>query len=343
MTLVFMDGCSHYATANIGEKWTTQASGPTIVAGGRWPGTSFLRSPNNSGSATYSFIGTPSKVVVGFAFRFTASSGTSVTVMQVLESGSEQLSYRLVSNTGVLTLTRAGTVLATASPLAAGVWHYIELEADIDNVAGTYKMRLNGGPMPGVPDATGVDTQNTANASWNGFRFGNTSTNSGNLDMTDLYLLDGSGSTNNSLLGDCRIETLFPTAAGNYTQLTPSAGANFAAVDEAAPNTTDYVTSTVDDQIDSYTMADLSAITGNVFGAQGVAYAMKTTTGAKRIALFRRASDGNDWTSLEQYLSGAFRYYLEQFDVDRRAGPSTAGWTIGTINGLEFGAKAKAP
>ena len=47
----------------------------------------------------------------------------------------------------------------------------------------------------------------------------------GTLDIDDLYICDGTGSApHNTFLGDCRVDTLLPTADGTAQQWTPSTG-----------------------------------------------------------------------------------------------------------------------
>jgi hypothetical protein len=61
-----------------------------------------------------------------------------------------------------------------------------------------------------------------------------------------VYVLDNTGTQNNDLIGDCRIETLYPNGAGNYAQLSANgAGTNYGCVNEhPADDDTTYVPGT---------------------------------------------------------------------------------------------------
>ena len=95
--------------------------------------------------------------------------------------------------------------------------------------------------------AAGQDTRGvTANATADGLQLGMGSIPNGTptWDVDDLYVLDGTASTpaNNDFLGDVRVEGLDPNAAGSNAAWTPSAGANYACVNETPPtDDTSYV------------------------------------------------------------------------------------------------------
>ena len=59
--------------------------------------------------------------------------------------------------------------------------------------------------------------------------------------LDDIYVADSSGTFNNDLLGDIRIDNVHPNGAGNYTQFTPSAGANYECVDDNPYDAANYV------------------------------------------------------------------------------------------------------
>ena len=49
--------------------------------------------------------------------------------------------------------------------------------------------------------------------------------------LDDFYILDGERSVANDFLGDCRIDTIFPEANGDYAQFTPVGGSNYECVE----------------------------------------------------------------------------------------------------------------
>ena len=58
---------------------------------------------------------------------------------------------------------------------------------------------------------------------------------------------------------------------------------HYTLVDDAAPNTTDYVSSATVGQRDTYGMQDLTAATGTIYGVQLNLAALKSDAGARSI------------------------------------------------------------
>jgi hypothetical protein len=160
-------------------------------------------------------------------------------------------------------------------------------------------------------------------------------------DFDDLYVCDGTGSAPaNDFLGDCRVEAIFPSGNGNSSVLVGSDGNstdNYLLVDEAAPNTTDYVESSTVTDKDTYAYGNLAATTGTVFGVQPVPFAAKTDAGTRSIVSVARVS-ATEVDSAAKTLSTTYTYYP---DV-REAKPGGGAWAIGDVNGAEFGVKINA-
>ena len=130
-------------------------------------------------------------------------------------------------------------------------WHMIELRNDIHATAGVFQVRLDGVL---VVDFAG-NTKPTADTliqyyvmsglgPWALRKF------------DDIAINDTVGPTDFLWPGDGRVIALVPNAAGTYTDLTPSAGANWQCVDERpSDGDTSYVESSTVDQKDSYNLA----------------------------------------------------------------------------------------
>lgn len=280
-----------------------------------------------------------STLVVGFAFRRPNIPSSEDIIVRFLETGTEHVSVRMNASTGVLTVSRNGTTLATSSAtININIWYYIEFKATISDTVGTYELRVNG---TNVASGSGADTRNGGTGVINQLNFGG-ATNTGDVDIDDIYWLDTSGSApNNDFLGDVKVECILPNGNGNSSQFTGSDGDsidNYLLVDENNLDTADYVQSTANDQIDEYTFGDLTVTTGTVYGVQINASALKTDAGAKSIALMTRRS-GTDYASSDQALSTSQQIHSQIREQD----PSTsAAWTISGVNAAEFGVKSRA-
>lgn len=178
-----------------------------------------------------------------------------------------------------------GTLIGTRSDpcVAAGGYHHIEIKAKIDNSVGYVEVRINGVTKLNL---TGVDTQNTANATAAQVAFGmNGSVLSGpagfgTFDVDDVYAWDDDASDlENTIvdwIGDKGAYLRKPIADTATSGFARSSGANnYPLIDEVPPVNTDYLT---DATGTARTIVEVEAIPGNV--AEVIAW-MPVTYGRK--------------------------------------------------------------
>lgn len=342
--LRFCDSFDHYATAQIGQKWTTLGAGGSIAAGGRHG--SRLQLLSATGAVTKT-LDAQQTWIVGVAI-FSADVGSPSTnptgIIALLDAGTVQMDVRMNDATNrQLTITRNGTVLATGTTsLALSTWYFIEFKVFIHDTTGTAELKINGVTELSL---TNVDTKNTANASANAVRLGAAGASSGGTQATwlfdDFYVCDGQGATNNNFLGDVRVEAIFPDGNGNSSQMLGSDGNstdNYLLVDEATPNDdTDYVSEDTVDQKDTYAYGSVTPGSGTVHGVQVLPYARKTDAGARSIKSVARVS-GTEEDSATKVLSMSYLYLS---DI-RETKPGGGAWSISDVNGAEFGVKLVA-
>lgn len=337
MSLIFMDGFDHYATADITKKWTSQSgSGLSIGSAGRRL-SGQLRLTNNACHITKTFAANASWVI-GFAFSTIALPTGALTLALLLDAGTQQCELRLNAD-GTLSVTRAGTSVAggtSASAISAGAYYYIEWKVTIaDSIgANSCKVRISGVDVLTLP--AGTDLKNTANSYATQVRIGNATTTSNTSDYDDLYICDQNGSTNNDFLGDCRVDTQFPNADGATTNFVTSSGTtHYTLVDEAAPNTTDYVDSATVGDRDLYEFANLTALSAStVYGVQVSTAALKDDAGSRSIAVTARSASTNV-DGATQALSTSQLIHSSIFETDS----ASAAWTQSSVDAAQFGIK----
>ena len=272
-----------------------------------------------------------SKIIVGFALSCSTVSDWNRLDFRADGGAITHISIYVTSN-GSIQIRRAGTALATSASgiVAHYVWNYIECSATIHDSTGTVDVHCNG---VSVVSFTG-DTRNggtSTNIDTIAFQ-GTTAVGNVNY-IDDVYFCDDSGlAPYNTFLGDVRVYTLVPDAAGSSTQLTPSSGANYTTVDELPYSSTDYVSGTAG-QTDLYSTANLPGGTGIIYGVQTNAIVKKT--------------DAGNISGKTAIKSGATTYYgtttaLGTTDVTlidtRSLDPSTsAAWTSTGVNNIEIG------
>lgn len=346
MSLLFIDGCSHYSTNQIGRKYNNQVNtNGTITINNttpRFTGSSHLRIVAGSFSSTYvvKTLAASATWVVGFAYRTSSIGGGegSWYPLGIRDNGVRQVELKLNSN-GTISITRNQNALTGGTSvlaLSANTWYYIEWKVTVaDSIgANTCQVYVNGIQWLNV--TTGQDTKNTANATADGFYFGdeNGSADGVTQDFTDIYIDNGT-----TFLGPQRVETLYPTGGGNSSQFTPSAGSNYQCVDETPPtDDTDYVESTTAGHIDTYAMGDLSSTPASIAAVQISSTDRKTDAGAKTINhAIRRSSTNYFGADIAQGDSYLINYTIWSTD------PSTsAAWTASGINAAEVGQKLVA-
>lgn len=154
-----------------------------------------------------------------------------------------------------------------------------------------------------------------------------------NLD--DVYILDTTGSTNNSFLGDSRIVTLRPAAAGASTDFTPSAGDNYECVDDApgADDDASYVEAATTGMIDMYKSTTVSELPTAIHAVQLRSTSRKTDAGSMGVR--NRLTSGSTTVSGHTpALSTDYSVNVDVFEADPDTGNA---WTLGGVNSIEAG------
>lgn len=343
MALIFFDGFDTYGTSNLLLDWTQSIGTNAINAAGGRRGGGALYSPNNahlnSGSTPVHLVSRslPSNFttfICGVAFEASGFHAVK-NIITFRDSGTRQLEVG-VNTAGQLFVSRAGTVLAASgASIAANVYNYIEIKATINNTTGSYEVRLNGA---NVLSATNVDTQNTTNAFINEVALGAYERALGDLTncthkYDDFYFCDTTGSTNNDFLGDIRIDAIYPTADGFYTQWTTSTGADhYALVDETDPNTTDYNSDGTIGNKDSYVMQNPPALLSQtIHGVKAKVAALKDDAGARSIKVGVRSGSTNGLSAAKS-LGTSQAYHSHILETDPNTG---SAWTPAAVDAVE--------
>jgi hypothetical protein len=177
----------------------------------------------------------------------------------VLDNGSPQWSLIVFQNGAVGILTGSytgGTVIYQTGPGVVMANSYPSFECSIPVGASvTAQVWMNGAQ---IINASGINTQSTANAYFNQVAIGdldNSGLGGSRFYMDDFRVWDSTGGTQNAALGtDSRMVTKLASGAGAFTQWTPNgAAANWQCVDDDPPDDdTSYVSGATIGLQDSY-------------------------------------------------------------------------------------------
>jgi hypothetical protein len=336
MALRFIDGFDHYAAADITQKWPQSATGTQILSGAARTG-GFGCRLNGGNQPIVKTIDSQATWIVGFAYRAEVAQPIDNPIIQFKDTISTLHVDLRINAAGHFYFTRNGTQLGSVWTYTFPVnqYIYIEVKVTISDTVGVAVLKING-----VTDInlSSQDTRNAGNSTADTIYLGGASNSGSSLDYDDVYICDGTGGSNNDFLGDCKVETLVPTGAGNSTQWTPSTGSNWQNVDDAAPNgDTDYNSDgTVSDK-DTYAMSNLATTSGTVFGVQEIWSGKKDDAGSRSVhGVVRSGSSESNGADISLNTS-----YVQRQDMFETK-PGGGAWSISDVNAMEAGVAVAA-
>jgi hypothetical protein len=300
---------------------TRYASGSRATNGGR---AETFKTADRHATCTFGLAFVMSSAASGSGRSALTMSTTDGQLDLWLESGGAISVRKGASNSGTIVAQTAAGVWS------ANVWYYVEVQVTLGS-SGSAEIKVNEVSRASV---SGVDTRpnSTGSPVFSGVIWRAWITDSYSID--DGYVTNGAGSTNTGYLGDVRVEAILPTGDGNYSEWDGSDGNsvnNYQLVDDVSM--TDYVTTAVDGERDSYAMANLpAAVSGKtVFGAIGFAQANCAAV-PRRLKQMARLS-GTNLDSGEQQLTTGNLWYYEPFETK----PGGGAWATSDIDSAEFG------
>jgi len=340
MALLFVEGFERYgssagAPTGLATKYS-EVGGTTNTAliAGRIAGLGLKvhMAPSGSPHIVPASFGNLATWIIGFGFR-TGDELVSTRIFSLYDSATEQFALRQTS-AGELAVYR-GTTLITGGTsgvvLATNTWYYIEVKVTLGNT-GSYEVRLNGINI--LSDGS-EDTTATANnyaqtiRLWGAFN----SDPDTQFAFDDMYICDSSGSVNNDFLGPRKVVTLFPNGAGDSTQLTPSSGSNYQAVDDR-PHDSDgtYVESATGGHQDLYHFENGNFLTIN--GVQISAICKETDASPFDIKL---VSKTGSTVSGGSNIAVGNPSYTTRSRIMEANPDTTAAWTDSDVDSAQFG------
>ena len=336
MALLWIEGFETCGTANppdgLEEKYNTsnRVNLTDTTTGRSGTGTAWLANTSASAYIQTATIGSTDEFFIGFAFRTEVLANQPI--CQIYDSSAALgLNLRLTAS-GELAVYRNTTLLGTSSGagITTNVWYYIEWGGLINNSTGTYDVLVN---EVNVLSGTGADTLQTG-ATWGQVRFTGSAIFPHNFAFDDIYILDETGSTNNTFLGSVKVQGIFPDAAGDSTDWTPDSGSNYARVNEnPADEDTSYVESGTSTDRDLYNF-DATSNLGTVYGLQTNIRCRLTDANAFSLNTVVKSGTTTDVGSSQAIPSTSYRVLHNIYELD----PDTSlAWVASDIDSAQFG------
>lgn len=287
---------------------------------------------NTFSTASIALGGSVSNIAIGFRLYVEAIGPSDpVTLLTFFAGASYQFAVRF-NESGTLSVGRRSSVLTYAAPLGTtptaipiGEWHHVGLLLTISNTIGIARVFIDG-----IEDLTLQNQDTQAHASIDtvdAVMFGGDGSTAATWRMADLYLKDTT-----SFLGVGKITGYVPTADGHYTELTPSAGANWECVDDEFPND-DTDTVYGEAGTDTYTHAELDHTPDTILGVKVECVAKDDDASGHTLTPMVRSA-GTDSAGNTVGLSVSEAVIESVWETD----PATsAAWTKAGFDAAEFG------
>lgn len=334
MALLWVEGFDQYGTTNdvgvagVAERYPITAGGTPVVKAGRLFGKAI---GNTNATTNFTFrtpdFGNKATLIIGAAFYFdNVFSDRLITIFE--PGGTDGFNLRLTSsNTLNVHRANSSSLNSSAAIISPDTWYYIEVRVTIGNAGvGSYEVRVNGVNVLSDADE---DTQAGSTAAGNQVQF-HARINS-NCIIDDMYICDTTGSDNNTFLGDCRVETLYPNAVGADSDWNPSAAVdNYTLVDDQGFDAdSTYVESNTMGDIDLYGFTDITT-SELIQGLQFTVIARKTDVTDYDIELKLDGHNSIAVTVNSTDYASFSQIYEENPDT-------SMAWLDSEINGAEFG------
>ena len=343
MSMLFIDSFDHYITVDLIKKYDL-ASGATIETATPRNGLQYAQFTTGSGNLIKIF---PSNTIwimgIGIRTLGTMSGSQDHDIFEIADETEDsvndtQLSfqYNFDKKFRVVRGNEVSGVQLAISDSTFDIddgWHYIEFQCIINNTTGSFSAQFDGVTIAGLTQ-TSQNTRNGSNDLANTIIL-RPVVAGGITDCLydDYYIANGVAPGVQAMLGDMKIDALFPKADGNYEEFTPSSGTDaFVLVNINPPDDdTSYVESNTANQKNSFDMDD----SGNfvIHGVQHILDIRKTASNVRKVQHLARIS-GSDHKGTSIRMGETFNMKTKMWETNPKTGSQ---WIAGEVNGSEFG------
>lgn len=286
-------------------------------------------------------IPTSTDLYIGFNYRIDSIAGAA-RIISVSDSNAGNPAtgvYFYFNTNGSLAMARCDTgaifFTTAANAIVINTWYYMEIKVVFGTTTGSVELKVDN---VSVATATSINTKNAiAGSGYTYLTF--TGGSSATAWHDDMYVCDNTGTTNNTFLGPTSVYTLFPTAAGTTTTLTPvGAASNWDCVNETnADYNTTYVKTSNTNEIDYYNVSDLGVTPAAIFGVGVGSIATKASYAARNMR--NKVKVGASVTNGANSDPLIHLNYRKMEDI-LETKPGGGAWALADINNLEIGVES---
>jgi len=333
--LLWIEGFEGFGTSNgaapspanvMARKYTVASESDFLIVTGRYVGMALKL--NAAGAYLQpANLTVDQTMTVGLAYKTPLSA--DLDFLTLYDGATRGINLRSTT-AGELAIYRDNTQLAISSGLGlvANAWNYIELKVKCA-ADGTYEVHVNGTQIAALTSAS-ANTRAGGHDFHTTFRLKAISGESPIFD--DVYCLDSTGARNTSFLGAKQVITLFPNGAGT-SQWIPSAGSNYACVDEnPSTDNADYV-SGQSGNLDLYNYSDVDTGVAGIVGVQ-INTELRHSGVAHNVSQQAKLSS-TETGNASQAAPASYATLSRLMEQD----PTGTDWTAANINSTQFGVK----
>jgi hypothetical protein len=270
-----------------------------------------------------------------FAFLYRPTHATNSEQILSVYNGATALIHIARIDGGSISAYRGtgvGSLLATGTAsFNVNTTYLIEVHIKIADSGGRVEVKIDG--VSDI-DFTG-DTKPGADTQFNRVRLGYgpyviyyTNAYFDNLVMDDA-----------AWIGDTKIQAILPTGAGTTTGWTPSAGANYACVDERPASDVDYVSINSNDVVDTYAAGDMAGSISNVKCVQVQSRTESDGSPTPTNLKLAVRSGGTDYFSGDKAVPASPAGLCNLWETNPA---DSQAWEEADVNAVEIGIKSAA-
>lgn len=329
MARIFIDGFESGGS----DLWETN-SGTVVVSssGLDMDGDYCLDAASSSTSYVQQGITLDDEMYFAFLYRATNDtySGEILTVLNGATCLLRSIRDSNVSNKIKFFLGATSLLVTGSKTLNVDTTYLIEVRIKIADSGGRIEVKVDG--IQDI-DFTG-DTKVGTDTQFDKVRLGYYYSGYNSYCYFDNFIMDDA-----AWIGDTKIQKILPTGAGNTTGWTPSAGANWACVDERPPSDVDYVSINANDAVDTYAAGNMA---GSIVNVKCVQVQSRTESdGAPtptNLKLVVR-SGATDYLSGDKAVPAAPKSLYNLWENNPA---DSLAWEEADVNAMEIGIKSAA-
>lgn len=326
MVARYCDGFGTYNTSQISRNWDIVSGSPEIEPTGGRADTACARF-DDWGYGLTKIFDNQNEWIVGLAIKGLPINESILVTF--LNSGAQQC-YVTVRPTGAVAAYRGnGNLLgvSNAGIIVLSQYAHIEVYAKVE-LSGRIIVRVDEVNVLDVNGLTSVSTDDFANR----VRLFGGPSHSATVRIDDVIIMDGSGSSNNDLIGSKHVvDTIRPNGVGASEEWFGSGGSNYLRVDDDISDDNTTTVLAFYEATDTYNFEDVDE--EDIAFVQIRLVAKRPRECARTIEPVVRVG-GVDYEGDDFALEQNYKAYTQAYDVN----PDTNdAWTTSEVNSAEFG------